>query len=126
MHGSRALVVAAGLLILAWSALLLRERGPGGVPWLPGCVFRKATGFECPGCGMTRASHAALNGDLAAAFAFNPLGMVLLPLALLAFALELEGWIRGRPPRYRLNVGPRIAWGLCALILIFWVGRNVV
>ena len=37
------------------------------------CVFRAALGVECPGCGTTRAWLAALCGDPASAFAYNPL-----------------------------------------------------
>ena len=37
------------------------------------CIFRAVLGIECPGCGTTRAWLAALCGDLASAFAYNPL-----------------------------------------------------
>ena len=37
------------------------------------CIFNYATGMQCPGCGLTRASMAILRGDIAAAFNFNPL-----------------------------------------------------
>lgn len=37
------------------------------------CIFRAALGIECPGCGTTRAWLAVLRGDLASAFAYNPL-----------------------------------------------------
>ena len=35
------------------------------------CIFRKITGFLCPGCGITRAILAAVRLDLAKAFAYN-------------------------------------------------------
>jgi hypothetical protein len=37
------------------------------------CVFNYATGLQCPGCGLTRASLAILRGDIQAAFTFNQL-----------------------------------------------------
>jgi hypothetical protein len=37
------------------------------------CVFNYATGLQCPGCGLTRASLAILRGDIQAAFNFNQL-----------------------------------------------------
>jgi hypothetical protein len=37
------------------------------------CVFNYATGLQCPGCGLTRASLAILRGDIQAAFSFNQL-----------------------------------------------------
>ena len=43
-----------------------------GVP----CPFLALTGWQCPLCGGTRMGGALLHGDLAAAFAFNPLALV--------------------------------------------------
>jgi hypothetical protein len=41
------------------------------------CVFRRALGIPCPGCGLTRAVAALLRGDLRAAFAYHPAAPVL-------------------------------------------------
>jgi hypothetical protein len=125
MRPARAIWVALGVLGLAWLAVVLRDRGPAGLPYYPGCMFRKWTGLNCPGCGMTRASYAVLHGDLATAFAMNPLGMVVLPLALVGIALELAGWVRGRPPSYRLSLGTRGTWALVVLVFVYWIARNL-
>lgn len=37
------------------------------------CVFQALFSTPCPGCGMTRAWLAVLNGRIAAAFAFHPM-----------------------------------------------------
>jgi hypothetical protein len=50
------------------------------------CIFNYATGMQCPGCGLTRASMAILRGDFAAAFNFNPL-IFAAPLFLAAYFL---------------------------------------
>lgn len=47
------------------------------------CLVKRFGGFECLGCGMTRAAHALVHGDFAAALAFNAL---VVPLALVAVA----------------------------------------
>lgn len=125
MRGDRALWVALGALVLALVAHQLHQRGPGGLAWWPGCVFRKTTGLLCVGCGMTRATHAALHGDLVAAFRFNPLGVLLLPLALLALSIELAAWVRGRGERWRLRVGARGAVALAVLVIAYWILRNL-
>lgn len=124
MHKDRALWVSLAILILAVAAYALRETGGAG--WMPGCVFRKATGFECPGCGMTRATHAFLNGRVVDAFRLNPVGMVVFPLAMVALGLEVLGWVRGKPLPWRISSG---RWGAAILAVVmigWWVLRNLI
>jgi hypothetical protein len=47
------------------------------------CPFRWATGFSCPGCGMTRACVHLMHGHFGASFASHPFGW----LFVLGFAL---------------------------------------
>lgn len=42
------------------------------------CPFYSFTGYLCPGCGMTRAVFALLQGDFYQAFLWNPLVYLLL------------------------------------------------
>src|SRR5690606_7136747 len=67
MLASAALAAGAGF----W---LLRTYDPNvaGNPFPP-CMFRAFTGWFCIGCGLTRAMHALVHGDLPRAFAMNPL-----------------------------------------------------
>lgn len=125
MRSGRALWVALGVLALAWAAVELRARGPGGVPFLPGCLLRQTTGLLCPGCGMTRACHAVLNGRVGEAFRLNPLGMVLLPAALIGIGLGLLGWVRGRPLGWHFNPGARGSWAIVVAVLAFGILRNL-
>jgi hypothetical protein len=48
------------------------------------CPLRTATGIPCPFCGMTRAVIAAAHGHLGTSLAFNPGGIVVLALAVVA------------------------------------------
>lgn len=36
------------------------------------CVFYKATGLSCPGCGMSRSIASLLKGDIAASWSYHP------------------------------------------------------
>lgn len=124
MVGKRACVVAVGAVLIALPVVLLYQNGPGAW-WFPGCVFHQMTGFVCPGCGMTRATYAALHGDWAAALRFNCLGVVLLPVALLGVGLELSAWLGGKPPPVSLRFGRHAMWWLIGAVLAFWVLRNI-
>lgn len=117
-------MVALGVWVASVLAFVLYQNGPHAA-WLPGCLFHHLTGFACPGCGMTRATHAALHGHLGEAFRFNPLGMVLFPAALLGGGLELTGWMRGKALPVRLLISGSGAWWLIGVVLAFWVMRNL-
>ncbi len=120
----RALTLAFGLLIIAVLAFLLYHGGPSA-RWFPGCLFYRLTGFLCPGCGMTRATHATLHGNLAAAFRFNPLGMILFPIALTGVIFDLIAWVKGKPLPIKFRLCGIWPWVIVAAILVFWVLRNI-
>lgn len=104
------LVVALAALAVVGAGALYRF-GPSAA-WLPKCPLHTLSGLHCPGCGMTRATHAMLHGDPLAAFRFNPLVMLLLPTGLAAWAL-------------RWKIGAKTAWALAAAVLAFGILRNI-
>ena len=124
MRPNRALWVALLVLGLAGAAFHLRQNS-AGASFLPPCVLYQVTRLHCVGCGMTRATHAALNGRFTEAFFHNPLGIILLPIALFAIAVEVIAWVRGRPDGPRLRLGRGGLWALVVLVLAFWVLRNI-
>lgn len=83
------------------------------------CAFRALTGWSCPFCGGTRMGAALLHGDLAAAYAANPLALAAVALlALLAacWTIELAGGPALRPPERIRSVTER--YGVTATILV--------
>lgn len=125
MRRDRALWVALAVLLMTVFATMLYHRWPADFGWYPGCLFHKATGLHCPGCGMSRAAYATMHGDLPRAFRMNPVGMVLLPVGLFALSLETVGWVRNRPPPFRIKVGRWGSLALAVLMIAFWVLRNI-
>lgn len=124
MHKDRALLVSVIVLLLVFAAYQLRQ--DGGAGWMPGCFFRKLTDLECPGCGMTRATYAVLHGRFADAFRLNPVGIILFPLAMIGLGLEILGWVRGKAVYPRLSVGKWGSIAIAAILIIWWVVRNVI
>ena len=51
------------------------------------CVFKEYLGFICPGCGMTRATLAALRLDFGTAFHYHPMFWSI-PILYLYFLLD--------------------------------------
>ena len=97
------------------------------------CPFRELTGWECPFCGGTRLGAALLHGDIAAAFAYNPVVFVSLVLGVVVGVLwlvEALGGPRVRPPASWQAAARRVSptrWWIIAGILaaIYVLLRNL-
>jgi hypothetical protein len=116
-------IVAGGALALPALIWVLWQFDPNvaGNPFPP-CLFRYFTGYFCAGCGLTRAMHALVHGDIARAFAMNPLAMLLMPAVPLLLA-HAAGW----RSRYAEPLMKVLLSGRFWLILLpaFWIGRNL-
>jgi len=92
---------------------------------LPLCSFYRLTGWYCPGCGATRATHELLHGRVLAALGNNALWIGLLPVALYAAASEARRIIGGRPWPGDLARQAWFYWTVAALAVVFFVLRNM-
>ena len=85
------------------------------------------TGYLCPGCGSQRAIHHLLNLDLAGAWRMNPLFVIALPYLALVLLLKPLSHRSPRCARLRdLLLGYHASVVILVVILLFWVGRNIV
>lgn len=114
--------------VLIWSTLAagsmyLYMFEPGKSGFFPICPFRALTGFTCPGCGSTRGLHRLLHGDVVAAFQFNPLLVLSLPLLLYALVRYTNAAMRGLPLKGN-QLKPGYIWTLFVVVLSFWIFRN--
>src|SRR5437588_1232375 len=91
--------------------------------FFPKCPFRLLTGFQCPGCGSTRAFYQLLHLHPIAAFKFNPLIVLTLPFIIYGFLGFTRSAIAGRPHR-RLFIPPIYLWAWLVLLIFFWIFRN--
>jgi len=97
---------------------------PAGSGIYPICPFHALTGLHCPGCGTGRAMHQLLHGNLGAAMRLNPLAVIMLPplvYGMLSIGLQTVG----RKPLPSVFIPVFWIWMLLAVILLFWVLRNV-
>ena len=120
------ILVAIGtpLFVLAGAAALYffdPERGSAILP----CFFHLVTGLDCIGCGLTRAMHAFLHGDIITGLSYN----LIMPFWLLlpAYALFAE-WLRALAGRPLLPAIRDRRWLLILLLvssLTFMILRNL-
>jgi hypothetical protein len=127
------LFLAMAASVLALSFML---EAPGGelviIPGLnlplPGvCTFKRLLGIGCPGCGLTRCFISIAHGDLAAAWAYNPMGILLFAATVFQVPfrwLQLRRIRRGSPT-VRWSVLNWFLWFVMLALIVQWVGRTV-
>jgi hypothetical protein len=106
---------AAAVVVVVVGVILLLLFDPRTAGFFPPCPLYLLTGLQCPGCGTTRALHALVHGDVAAAVDLNPFTMT---LALVGVIKLLT------PPLPRALVVP-IAVAVVLAAVVFAVARNL-
>ena len=92
--GLKIAAAATGAAVVGVWVLRHYDPNVAGNPFPP-CPFYALTGYYCIGCGMTRALHALVHGDVVRAFGLNPLAMTMLALVPM-----MIGWNAGWQPRW--------------------------
>jgi hypothetical protein len=90
------------------------------------CFVALALHMPCPGCGMTRATMALLQGDLPRAIAIHPLSPIIAPLAAAVLAAQGFGYVRtgGAFGAARLPRSIELVAAAMALLLVgVWLAR---
>lgn len=119
------LALFATLAIAGAAVLFIFD--PSHWAFYPGCIFYRATGLLCPGCGSLRALHQLLHGHLATALRCNPLLFLTL---LFVAGLGLVSWVRPEsafqlPARNGPLARPVWLWIYLGLVVVFWIIRNL-
>ena len=113
-------VVTAAVGVAATAAVALVD--PHRPGHYPECPLLWATGIYCPLCGGLRAVHDLTHLDLGAALDRNPLVVLGIPFALLAWGLWAQRAFTGR----RLGSFPTwLGWGLLVVLVGFGILRNL-
>lgn len=97
---------------------------------LPICPAAATFGVPCPGCGLTRATVAALHGHPLDALRLHPLVFVITPFFGVVAARGLLAFVRGAGPRPQSRLGRALdrligVWALAgtALLIGVWAAR---
>ena len=116
------LILALGFLAVVGLGLLFLF-DPARHAFYPVCLFKKMTGYDCPGCGGLRSVHQLLRGDVGQAFRLN--AMVVITLPLLGFWAIRAAWRTARDDPSRKRPVLLYAWLLITGIILFGVVRNL-
>ena len=111
-------LTAAGLAALA---VVAGHWDPVAHPGPTLCLFKRATGLDCPACGLTRAAALAARGEFTAALAMNP--GVFVVAAAVAAAWLVWGLRLATGRRWLAGWEPRLALGVAGVLVAIWAAR---
>ena len=123
------LVLSVVVLVLS---MTMSVRGAGTQVSLPFlneplpelCHMRRFTGLDCPGCGLTRSFISLGHGDVAAAWRFNPTGILLFGLLIAQLpyrSLQLWRIRRDQPEWYPRQLFAWLTVAFVSMLLMQWV-----
>lgn len=116
-------ILAATALAVVAGVWILRTWDPNAEGnFFPKCIFKAVSGFDCVGCGLTRALHALAHGDLMRALDMNPLVVLLVPLVPLMI-LDARGLTPQALKRFMAVVMTPKLWLI--LLPAYWIVRNL-
>ncbi len=91
-----------------------------GIP----CIFNLITGYECPGCGVTRMCMAIMRLDFKAAYNYNKMLFLLSPALIYVFASQIYRYVRFDKTKLT-KVQSVIIYIIAALLVIWGIIRNL-
>ena len=117
------LIAAAVAVIIITVGLCVYKAFDPSVHAYPRCLFLALTGWECPGCGSQRALHALMHGQIAAAWGYNSLLLIEIPI----FAVyAVSGLAPRRWPRlHRFITSRGFILSLLTVIILWTILRNL-
>lgn len=111
-------------IVAAWTGTMIYMSEPEGSPWLPKCIFKMATGLDCPACGTQRAIRCLMHGDIGQAWGYNAFLFVSLPyVASVMFATFARCKTADKVKRFTMS-RTAVNIYLC-LVIAWWIARNL-
>ena len=88
-------------------------------------MVKNTTGVPCPGCGLTRATMAMLNGDWPSVWIYHPLAPVVSPAVAGFLGLATLRALRGHPHPLALSkFFPTSVWAILGVVMVgLWGAR---
>lgn len=123
MNAKRWQLPAIATVVAVVLAVIYYRYDPSqGGGWFPRCGMYALTGLRCPGCGLQRAAHALLHGDVAAALRFN----ALLPFIVAALAASIYAEWRHDPSSrlWRAVRHPATTIIIIVVMILWTIVRN--
>lgn len=92
--------------------------------FVPKCPFHYLTGYDCPACGVQRAAHSLLHGDIATALRYNYFLAISVPYLVAVVVTTFGRGRRVQAARHYIQ-HPIVVMIFLALTIVWWVVRNI-
>lgn len=124
MRSKRALWAILLIMLLVLLAITYYFFDPVEAIWMPKCIWKVATGTDCPGCGSQRMLHSLMHGDFIGAWHANAYAICMIPV--MGFLLWLELFRERFPRMYDRIHSPWMIRIIVASVFLWWILRNLV
>ncbi len=118
---NKCIMVICSLLLLV---LIYFSIDPATSIFVPKCLFHYLTGLDCPACGVQRATHSLLHGDIVTALRYNYFLAISVPY-LVAVVVTTFGNGRRVQAARRYVQHPIVVMIFLALTIVWWLVRNI-
>ena len=120
-------ILITTLLITSGAVLyiLYKKFDPSDSVYAPKCISYTTFNIICPGCGVQRAAHSILNGEMMKGIYFNPLIVLSIPYVLLLILMELFKFKYKLPKLYLTLYGEKSIWIVLVILVVYTLLRNI-
>lgn len=110
------------LLIILISYFFINKYTGIGIP----CLFYKLTGYQCPGCGITRCLFSIIQFKFKDAFYYNPLLFIYLPFIVAYFLYNDYLYIKNKNDKILVKIPNVFTYALVVITILFGILRNII
>ncbi len=109
-----------GLILLLFSYYKIYTEFNVGIP----CIFKLITGYDCPGCGITRCLFSLINLDIKSAFNYNALVTILIVPFVIYYCYMNYCYVFGKNNNLKKYVN-KISIILLFVCFVYGIIRNI-
>ena len=118
----KVLLIYFGLLIIFVAYYFLNKYTGFAIP----CIFHEITGWDCPGCGITRCLFHLINFRIKDAFLVNPLVFIYLPFIIAYFIYQSYLYVYQKKDKILVKVPHYVMYIILAITIIYGIVRNII
>ena len=116
----KVVLINVGLILLLFLYYKIYIKFNVGIP----CLFKLITGYDCPGCGITRCLFSLINLDIKMAFNYNALVTILIVPFIIYYCYMNYCYIFGKNNNVKKYVN-KISIVLLMVCFVYGILRNL-